>query len=322
MIGTDTATATPGITAVTSNCIDISNLRKHFGANRVLRDIYLSMPAGHIVGLIGPNSAGKSTLLRHLVGLYLPTEGRCQVLGRDPASFTDQDLMRIGYVHQEGELMDWMWTRQIIDYVAAHYPRWNRELEAELVDRFDLRMSERVAVMSPGQRQKLGILLAVCYEPELLILDEPASALDPIARKEFLELLLNIIQDRHRTVIISSHILSDVEKVIDHVWFMKEGEIIRDCSFDDLLDEYVKLEITALEGDLPKQLPLPNLLSCERDDRQAMVIMKRRVADAIDLEQVLSCRVESRPLTLEEIYPLVMGPGRQGTSSSSRGTRA
>lgn len=291
----------------TSQQIEVRKLRKSFDSNQVLKGINLSIPTGHIVGLIGPNSAGKSTLLRHLVGLYMPTEGSCKVFGLNPGEFSDEDLGRIGYVHQEGELMDWMWTGQLIDYVAAHYPSWNKALEEELVDRFELRRSERVAVMSPGQRQKLSILLAVCFEPELLILDEPASALDPNARKEFLELLLNIIQDQHRTIIISSHILGDIEKVIDHILIMKEGEIIRDCAFDDLLDEFVKLKLTALEGELPKNLPLGNILSCDRDAKQAVIIIKNAMVEQEKLESLLSCRVERLPLILEEIYPIVMG---------------
>ena len=303
-------TAPVAMAAVASNQIEIHNLRKSFGANHVLKDIDLTIPAGHIVGLIGPNSAGKSTLLRHLVGLYLPTEGSCAVFGVEAGKFSERELAQIGYVHQEGELMEWMWTRQIIDYVAAHYPNWNRDLERELVERFELRLSERVAVMSPGQRQKLSILLAVCFEPDLLILDEPASALDPIARKEFLELLLSIIQDQHRTIVISSHILGDIEKVIDHVLFMKEGKIIRDCAFDELLDEYMKLEITALEGALPQNLPIQGVLSIERDARQALVIARNAKTGLDEIEKILSCRVERKPLGLEEIYPLVMGQGK------------
>ncbi len=298
--------AVPGNTVSHEPVVSIRNLHKRFGANRVLHDISLTIEPGHIVGLIGPNSGGKSTLLRHLPGIYLPTGGSCQVFGRDAGKLSDQDLARIGYVHQEGELMDWMSTEQIIRYVAAHYRHWNRGLEDELVSSFELDRKEQVAVMSPGQRQKLSLLLAVCFEPELLVLDEPASALDPLARRHFLELLLNLIQDQRRTIVISSHILSDIEKVIDHVLIMHKGQFVRDCSFDALLEEYVKLDITSLGGPLPGNWPIENILACEQDEHRAMLIVRQSAIALDKLASCHNCRIVQRPLSLEEIYPLVM----------------
>ena len=195
----------------------------------------------------------------------------------------------------------------LIRYVAAHYRSWNRELENTLVERFELNRGARVGVLSPGQRQKLGILLAVCFEPELLLLDEPASALDPISRKRFLEFLLETIQDQHRTIVISSHILSDIEKVVDHVLVMDRGHILRDCAFDDLLEEFVKLEITSLNGRLPDPLPLPQVLETTRDRHRAIVIAKRGGLDWKTLGEGLDIRIDIRPLTLEDVYPFVLG---------------
>lgn len=286
--------------------INISGLCKSFGANQVLHGIDLTLEPGHIVGLIGPNSGGKSTLLRHLPGIYLPTEGHCRVFGTEAGRLTDADMARIGYVHQEAELMEWMTTERIIRYVAAHYSTWNHDMERQLIRSFELDPDETVAVMSPGQRQKLSILLAVCFEPDLLILDEPASALDPIARRNFLELLLSIIQNQHRTILISSHILSDIEKVIDHVLIMNRGELIRDCTFDELLEEFVRLEVTALDGALPDRSLFGTVLAWEQDAGQAVAIVKARQIDADALSAHTRCRIVSRPLSLEEIYPLVL----------------
>jgi ABC-2 type transport system ATP-binding protein len=144
------------------------------------------------------------------------------------------------------------------------------------------------------------------------LLDEPASALDPIARKRFLELLLGIIQDQHRTIVISSHILTDIEKVVDHMLVMDKGKLLRDCAFDELLDEFVKLEIRSLEGPLPDPLPLPDVLSIERSDTLAVVVAHRGHLDWSSLGGEIGARVDIRPLVLEEIYPLVLADGARG----------
>jgi ABC-2 type transport system ATP-binding protein len=289
--------------------VSVERLVKTFDHKAAIDGVDLELEPGHIVGLVGPNSAGKSTLLRHLVGIYLPTRGSVRVLGTDAGKLTDGELARIGYLHQEGQLLEWLSTEDLIRYVAAHYATWNRDLEKTLVDLFELDRRARVGVLSPGQRQKLGILLTVCFEPELLLLDEPASALDPIARRHFLDLLLGIIQDQKRTIVISSHILSDIEKVIDHVLIMDRGKLRRDCSFDDLLEEFVKLELRSQNGPLPDPLPLEGTLSIERNETHAVVIARRGNRDWPRLGAELKCRVELRPLALEEIYPLVLREG-------------
>jgi ABC-2 type transport system ATP-binding protein len=291
--------------------VSVAGLVKSFGNQRALDGVNLELPPGHIVGLVGPNSAGKSTLLRHLVGIYLPTRGSVRVLGVEAAKLTDRELARIGYLHQEGQLLDWLSTENLIRYVEAHYRTWNRDLENTLVEQFELDRRARIGVLSPGQRQKLGILLAVCFEPELLLLDEPASALDPIARKHFLELLLGIIQDQRRTIVISSHILSDIEKVVDHLLIMDKGKLLRDCAFDDLLEEFIKLEFRSLEGPLPDPLPLPDVLAIERNAHRAVVVARRGHLNWTSLGSDLQSTVDVRPLSLEEIYPFVLKGGER-----------
>lgn len=290
-----------------SPLVKIRGLSKHFRGVQALDNVDLDIEHGRIIGLLGANGAGKSTLLRHIIGLYLPDAGDCKTFGLPAAKLGPPELARIGYVHQEGELLDWMTTEQLIRYVSAYYPTWNKELEARYVAGYEIAPKARVGSLSPGQRQRLAILIAVCFEPELLILDEPAAALDPLARAQFLDLLLQFIQDQDRTIIISSHILSDVEKVIDHAVIMKAGRIIVDAGFDDLREKYTRVRLTSLSGPLPETLDFANVLECRRNGAQATLTVADLTADQIEAAATaMNCQADIQPLPLEDIYKAVV----------------
>jgi ABC-2 type transport system ATP-binding protein len=287
--------------------VQVQNLSKKFRKIQALDKVDLAIERGEIIGLLGANGSGKSTLLRHIIGLYLADDGRCVTFGTDAAKLGPAELGRIGYVHQEGELLEWMTVEQLIRYVSAYYENWNRELEEKYIADFDISLKDRVGSLSPGQRQKVAILLAIGFEPELLILDEPASGLDPIARGQFLDLLLHLIQDGSRTIIISSHILSDVEKVIDHAVVMRAGRILRDSSFDSLREEFVRVTLTSLNGKLVAELPFASMIDCQKTDRQAVFTVQNILQDELEAKaRDLNCEIETRPLSLEEIYKIVV----------------
>jgi ABC-2 type transport system ATP-binding protein len=287
--------------------VQIRNVSKRFGKIQALDKLNLDIKRGEIIGLLGANGAGKSTLLRHIIGLYLADQGECITFETDAGKLTPKELGRIGYVHQEGELLEWMTTKQLIRYVSAYYENWNHELEEKYIADFDVSPKDRVGSLSPGQRQKVAILLAIGFEPELLILDEPASTLDPIARSHFLDLLLQIIQDGNRTIIISSHILSDVEKVIDHALIMREGKILRDSSFDQLREEFLRVTLTSLNGQLPTELPFGKIINCERENCRAVFTVQNISQQDLETKaKDLNCEIEIRPLPLEEIYKIVV----------------
>ncbi len=287
--------------------VQMRDVSKRFGKIQALDKVDLDIKRGEIIGLLGANGAGKSTLLRHIIGLYLADQGRCITFETDAAKLTPKELGRIGYVHQEGELLEWMTTKQLIRYVSAYYENWNQELEDKYIADFDISLKARVGSLSPGQRQKLAILLAIGFEPELLILDEPASTLDPIARSQFLDLLLHIIQDENRTIIISSHILSDVEKVIDHTLIMREGQILRDSSFDNLREEFLKVTLTSLNGKLSTELPFETIINCEKNDSKAVFTVQNISPQQLEAKaKTMNCEIEIRPLSLEEIYKIVV----------------
>lgn len=295
--------------------VRLGNVSKKFGRIRALDKVNLQISRGQIIGLLGANGAGKSTLLRVIIGLYLPDEGECVTFGKNSARLTPNELARIGYVHQEGELLDWMTVKQLIRYVSVYYENWNQELEEKYIRDFDISLKERVGTLSPGQRQRLAILLAIGFEPELLILDEPASALDPIARSQFLDLLVQMIQDKNRTIIISSHILGDVEKVMDHTLIMREGRILRDCSFDDLREEFLRVTLTSLDGELPSEMPFEHVISREQSRSQAVLAVQNYTQQELEsMAKDINCEIEIKPLPLEEIYKIVVS--REGGTRS------
>jgi ABC-2 type transport system ATP-binding protein len=290
-----------------SPIVEVSRISKSFGGTKALDEVDLAVCPGRIIGLLGANGAGKSTLLRTIIGLYLPDSGRVATFGTIARDLGPRELARIGYVHQEGELLNWMTVGQLIRYVSAYYPNWNSDLERKYIADFDINTSARVGSLSPGERQKVAILIAIGFEPELLILDEPASALDPIARARFLDLLLELIQTQNRTILISSHILSDVEKVIDHVVIMDHGRIICDRNFDELREQYHRIRLTALHGPLPANLPFAGVLQCQRNETEAILMVHNQTPQCIeDQARAIDCKAEIQSLPLEDIYRLIV----------------
>ncbi len=292
--------------------ISVKDLTKQFGPVRAIDNLSLNIFPGRIFGLMGANGGGKSTLMRHWTGMYLPDSGTCTTFGVEAKRLGPKELARIGYVHQEGKLIDWMSIARLVRYVAAYYPTWNKEIEERYIKEFDLDPKARVGKLSPGQRQMVAVLLAIGFEPELLILDEPAAAMDPIARRRFLELLLEIIQTEGRTIIISSHILTDIEKVIDHALIMDKGKMICDCPIDDLREHYIRLRLTSFNGPIPETLPFENIIKREQNGSKAIITMAGNMKSRDKLEETadsIHCRMEQIPLPLEDIYQLVVEGG-------------
>ncbi len=285
--------------------VEFSHLTKDFGSARALSDLCLEIPSNTVVGVLGPNGGGKTTLLRHIPGLALPTTGKVTTLGVEAARLDDARLCRIGYVSQETELLGWLNCGELIAYIRAGQPRWNHDLAERLVREFEIDLHKRIGALSTGQRQRLAILLGVAHEPDLLLLDEPASALDPIARQDFLDLLIGMVQVPGRTILISSHILTDVEKVIDRVLILVDGRARFYGTLDNLRESHHRVNLAAGNGDLPA---LAGALDVTRHGRDASVIVGGRTQDQVLAELgKLGLRGEVTPLTFEEIYRVVAG---------------
>ena len=228
--------------------IDLRGIVKSYGKKKVLTGLDLSVPKGSVLGLLGTNGSGKTTLIKCALGLIRPQGGECRLLGEPSWTLSAEAKARIGYVPQVVNLYPWMKVRHLIDYTAAFYPNWNGDLIARLTNEWDIPVDDRIGPLSVGQLQKVAILLALGHEPELFILDEPAASLDPLARRQFLQMIIDLAEPGKRTVLFSTHITSDLERVADRVAILKSGRIAWHGLLEDLKEQtHVSLEDSFLE---------------------------------------------------------------------------
>jgi len=285
------------------------HLSKSFPGHVALADVSLRFPAGRVIGMLGRNGAGKTTLLHLAAGLSLPTAGTCHTLGRRSDLLDSPELTRIGLVMQEGKFIEWMTVAQHLEFNASFYPNWDRELERRLVATLQVPLKRRVGELSTGDRQKVGILLGVCHRPALLLLDEPMSSLDPIARAEMLDVLLERLREDGCTVVISSHLLEDIEKIVDWVVVLDAGRVTADAALDDLQESFAEWNVTVVRGPLPTRFSESFIVTQQVRARAARLTVRTTEADAVDrFAAVHGVDVAVRPLNLSEIFPLLVRP--------------
>ncbi|HKV08275.1 MAG TPA: ABC transporter ATP-binding protein [Thermoanaerobaculia bacterium] len=205
--------------------VNVSELTRRFGARTALASVSLSLSRGAVYGLVGANGAGKTTLIKHVLGLLRAESGSVRVFGLDPVADPVAVLSRIGYLSEENDIPGWMRVDELIRYSRAFYPSWDDGYAEELRQQFALDPAAKIRNLSKGQKARAGLLIALAYRPELLVLDEPSSGLDPIVRRDILGAVLRTIAEEGRTVLFSSHLLEEVEQVADHVTMIHQGTI-------------------------------------------------------------------------------------------------
>lgn len=211
---------------MSESAIAVSELTRRFGTKIALASVSLSIPPGAVYGLVGENGAGKTTLIKHILGLLRAQSGTVRVFGLDPVADPVGVLSRIGYLSEERDLPGWMRVDELIRYSRAFYPGWDDAYAEELRQDFALDRSATIKNLSKGQTARVALLIALAYRPELLVLDEPSTGLDPVVRRDILDAILRTIADEGRTVLFSSHLLDEVERVADHVTMISRGKII------------------------------------------------------------------------------------------------
>jgi len=207
--------------------VSVTDVTRRFGATVALAGVTLSLRRGGVYGLVGANGAGKTTLIRHILGLLRAQEGTVRVFGLDPVADPVGVLSRVGYLSEDHDLPTWMRVDELIRYSRALHPAWDDTYAEELRRIFALDRTAKITTLSKGQKARLGLLVALAYRPELLVLDEPSSGLDPVVRRDILAAVMRTIAQEGRTVLFSSHLLDEVEQVADHVTMIHEGRIVQ-----------------------------------------------------------------------------------------------
>ena len=280
----------------TPACLSLQSLSVAFGAQRVLDGLDWQLPEGRVVGLLGRNGSGKTTLIETLLGLREPDAGQARLFGQPSQALPDAVRARIGYVPQRSDLFEWLTPDQLLAYFRSFYPRWNAAKVEGLMSRWDIPRDKAIRKLSGGQQQRLSIVRALAHEPELLVLDEPVASLDPAGRRDFLGELVDQVADRGTTILFSTHILSDLERVAVDVAFLSGGRIALHAPLDELLESSVRLG--GVPADIERFVREHQLQAISRDAR-GPVIARGRDAGAIP---PATPTVSVDPATLEDLF--------------------
>lgn len=234
--------------------IKVQNLSRHFGQQLALQDISFSIQPGSVYGLVGSNGAGKTTLIKHLMGLYRAQTGWVRVFDSDPAIDPETVLSQIGYLSEDRELPEWMRVDELLRYTASFYPTWDWNYALDLISEFGMDAAKKIKQLSRGAKAQVGLIAAVAHRPQLLLLDEPSSGLDPIVRKDILTAIVKIVADENRTVIFSSHLLDEIEMMSDILIMLDRGKLTIFDEVDAIKSKYFSLTVR-----WPDDKPTPKL---------------------------------------------------------------
>ena len=280
------------------NIIECRGVTRYYPKGVTALDrVDFSVPEGAVYGLVGRNGAGKSTLLRMLPGLMQPSQGDVRVFGLDPWKHSVEVKRQLGYLSESEVHPPSLRIRQLAELHASVYPRWDSVMAAKLLDQFGLSDKSQLGKLSKGQQRQVGLMLTVCHRPPLLVLDEPAAGLDPATRREFLEVIINLLSEAGSTVLFSSHILSDLERVADHLAVLHQGMMLLQKPLDEIKESICRATI---ELEVATETALNRL--------QTSPYCLRATDQLGHLDVILLCRPEEIPSKLLQIFPGIPTP--------------
>jgi ABC-2 type transport system ATP-binding protein len=285
-----------------THVIETTNVGRSFGNTVAVRDLNLRVGRGSIYGFLGRNGAGKTTAIKMLVGLIKPDAGMIRVNSVDPWRFTVEDRQRVGYLSEKQTLMPAMRVGALIEFTSTFYPDWDFALCDRVLKRFKLDPKKRIKELSQGATRQVGFLLALAQRPDLLILDEPAATLDVVARREFLDEVLELLREEGKTVLFSSHILSDVERIADEIGIMANGTLKLSEPLDRLKDTVKQVRFFGFAHGT-NGFVVPDAFRLTKTPTEALVTM--RLTGETTLPKLAAqhrCQFEVCHLGLEDIF--------------------
>lgn len=286
------------------------DVRQSFGSDQALAGLTFSGKKGSVVGLIGRNGAGKSTAIRCLVGLARPIAGEVHVFGSSSWHMTPPMRQRVGYMPEGGVPFLGASAEDLIGFCAPLYPNWDRSLEQRMLERFQIDRRKALKKLSLGQQRTVALMLAICPRPDLLVLDEPAANLDAVMRREFVEEVLTLVAQQGGTVLFSSHILSDVERIADRIAFIDQGKILLDRDAEELRAGIRRLRLV-FSTEAPASFRMPGMLALRRRGRELLVTVEGyRDGLTSELTTTTGAHVEAQGVSLEELFIDLVGEHR------------
>jgi ABC-2 type transport system ATP-binding protein len=282
--------------------VEIQGVSRNFGSKAALRDVRLSVPRGGVIGLIGENGSGKTTLIKHVLGLLKPETGSVRVFGVDPVLDPVAALSRIGYLSEERDLPDWMRISELMAYTQAFYPHWDQGFADQLCQTFELDPRQKIRTLSRGQRARVGLLVALAHRPDLLLLDEPSSGLDPVVRRDILAAIVRTVAEEGRTVFFSSHLLDEVSRVADRVAMMHDGRIVLCGSLEEIQKAHRRVTLR-FQQPLSVRPLLPGALHCEGGGVEWTCLCNGGIEQLKTAAEGLGAKiVEDADASLDEIF--------------------
>jgi len=287
--------------------IEIDHLTKFYGTREIVRDVCLAVPAGLIYGFLGRNGAGKTTTIRILLGFEEPTRGCTRVLGDDSRRLNPATRARIGYLPEGHHVYGWMTVRECGKFQASFFPTWNQDVFEAVITHFRLDLKMKAGHLSRGQRAGLCLALTLAPEPDLLVLDDPALGLDPVARRSLLQSMLYVTRQPNRTILFSSHLLSDVERVADRIAVLDGGVLRADCTVE-MFRQRMRHYVLKFAGTPPPAPPLPGLLESFRTDHELLVTLANVTPETeARLDALRPESIERVEMTLEDAFISYVG---------------